>query len=63
MQEPVFSYVPGASFLHTLDPRTKLAAVMLLGILVFRTESFFGIGVLFAFFFALTSFTGLPAGV
>lgn len=63
MQEPVFSYVPGASFLHKLDPRTKLAAVMLLGILTFRTESFLGIGVLFAFFFALTSFSGLPARV
>ena len=61
MPEPVFSYVPGTSFLHTLDPRTKLVAVMLLGILAFRAESFFGIGVLFAFFFALTSFSGLPA--
>lgn len=63
MQEPVFSYVPGESFLHTLDPRTKLAAVMLLGVLAFRTESFFGIGILFAFFVALTSFSGLPARV
>jgi len=63
MQEPVFSYIPGKSFLHTLDPRTKLTAVMLLGILAFRTESFFGIGILFAFFIALTSFSGLPARV
>lgn len=63
MQEPIFSYVPGTSFLHTLDPRTKLAAVMLLGILVFRTESFFGIGILFALFIALASFTGLPTGI
>ncbi len=63
MQEPVFSYVPGTSFLHKLDPRTKLAAVMLLGILTFRTESFLGIGALFAFFFALTSLSGLQARV
>lgn len=63
MQEPVFSYVPGKSYLHTLDPRTKLASVMLLGVLAFRTESFFGIGILFTFFIALTSFSGLPAGV
>lgn len=63
MQEPVFSYIPGKSFLHTLDPRTKLTAVMLLGILAFRTESFFGIGILFAFFVSLTSFSGLPARV
>ncbi|WP_410507997.1 energy-coupling factor transporter transmembrane protein EcfT [Methanosarcina hadiensis] len=63
MKEPVFSYIPGKSYLHKLDPRTKLAAVMLLGILVFRTESFFGMGVLFTFFIALTSFSGLPARV
>ena len=36
---------------------------MLLGVLAFRTESFFGIGMLFAFFFALTSVSGLPARV
>ena len=36
---------------------------MLLGILTFRTESFLGIGALFAFFFALTSLSGLQARV
>jgi energy-coupling factor transport system permease protein len=60
MQEPVFSYVPGVSFLHRLDPRTKIAAVMLLGILTFRVENFAGIAALFAFFFALASLSGLP---
>ncbi|WP_243683802.1 hypothetical protein [Methanosarcina barkeri] len=50
MQEPVFSYVPGSSILHRLDPRTKVAAVMLLGILTFRIDNFAGIGALFAFF-------------
>jgi len=60
MQEPVFSYVPGTSFLHMFDPRTKIAAVMLLGILTFRIENFAGIGVLFAFFFVLALLSGLP---
>jgi energy-coupling factor transport system permease protein len=60
MQEPVFSYVPGASFLHRFDPRTKIIAVMLLGILTFRIENFAGIGALFAFFLVLASFSGLP---
>ena len=60
MQEPVFSYVPGASLLHRLDPRTKIVAVMLLGILTFRIENFAGIGALFALFFALASLSGLP---
>jgi energy-coupling factor transport system permease protein len=63
MQEPVFSYVPGASILHRLDPRTKVAAVMLLGILAFRIENFAGIGALFAFFFALALLSGLPMKV
>lgn len=53
MQEPVFSYIPGISPLHKLDPRTKIVAVMLLGILAFRIESFVGIGALFMLFFAL----------
>ncbi len=63
MQEPVFSYVPGSSLLHRLDPRTKVAAVMLLGILTFRIENFAGIGALFAFFFALALLSGLPMKV
>src|SRR5674476_635856 len=54
MHEPVFSYVPGVSPLHKLDPRTKLVVVMLLGILAFRIENFAGIGTLFILFFALT---------
>lgn len=60
MQEPVFSYVPGTSFLHRLDPRTKIVAVMLLGILTFRIKTFAGIGILFAFFFVLALLSALP---
>ncbi|MGV8077791.1 MAG: energy-coupling factor transporter transmembrane component T family protein [Methanosarcina sp.] len=60
MQEPVFSYMPGVSLLHKLDPRTKIVAVMLLGILAFRIENFEGIGVLFALFFFLSLISRLP---
>lgn len=60
MQEPVFSYVPGTSLLHRFDPRTKIVAVMLLGVLIFRIENFAGIGALFTFFFVLASLSGLP---
>lgn len=63
MQEPVFSYVPGTSILHRLDPRTKVAAVMLLGILTFRIENFAGIGALFVFFFVLSLISELPTKV
>jgi energy-coupling factor transport system permease protein len=60
MHEPVFSYVPGVSPLHKLDPRTKIVAVMLLGILAFRTENFAGIIALFMLFLALTFLARLP---
>ncbi|MCQ1534112.1 energy-coupling factor transporter transmembrane protein EcfT [Methanosarcina sp. KYL-1] len=63
MKEPVFSYVPGTSLLHRLDPRTKLAAVMLLGVLTFRAESFTGIGALFVLFFTLALLSGVPLKV
>jgi energy-coupling factor transport system permease protein len=60
MQELVFTYMPGVSFLHTLDPRTKIVAVMLLGILTFRIEDFAGIGALFLLFFSLALLSRLP---
>jgi energy-coupling factor transport system permease protein len=63
MQEPVFSYMPGVSPLHKLDPRTKIVAVMLLGILAFRIENFAGIGALFMLFFALALISQLPKTV
>jgi energy-coupling factor transport system permease protein len=60
MHDPVFSYVPGISPLHKLDPRTKIVVVMLLGILVFRIENFVGIVALFMLFFALALLSRLP---
>jgi len=60
MYEPVFSYVPGISPLHKLDPRTKIVVVMLLGILVFRIENIAGIVALFMLFFALALLSRLP---
>jgi energy-coupling factor transport system permease protein len=60
MREPVFSYVPGVSPLHKLDPRTKIIVIMLLGILVFRIENFVGIGALFTLFFTLSLLSRLP---
>ncbi|WP_440956875.1 energy-coupling factor transporter transmembrane component T family protein [Methanosarcina sp. Mfa9] len=59
MPETAFNYVYGDSLLHRLDPRTKLAAVMCLSILVFREESFAGMGLLIAFFLLLTWISGV----
>lgn len=46
------SFVPGDSFLHKLDPRTKLIATMLISILIFRLH-LTGLVLLFALFMVL----------
>ena len=53
MYETAFNYVSGASLLHRLDPRVKLAGVMLFSILLFREESLIGMGGFAALFFLL----------
>lgn len=63
MHEPVFSYVPGTSLVHKLDPRTKIVVVMLLGILAFRIEDLAGIGIMFMLFFALALLSRLPMSI
>ena len=60
MKEPIFSYIPGTSFLHELDPRTKLVAVMLLGVLSFKAGNFTRIGTLFLLFFLLALISRVP---
>ncbi len=59
MYETAFNYVYGNSLLHRLDPRTKLGAVMCLSVLIFREESFAGMGLLIAFFLLLTRISGI----
>ena len=54
MNELFFSYLPGKSILHRLDPRTKLISVMLLSIVVLRASTFKTIGLLFCIFFTLS---------
>jgi energy-coupling factor transport system permease protein len=60
MKEPIFSYMPGTSFLHGLDPRTKLVAVMFLGALSFKAENFMCIVALFLLFLALALISRIP---
>ncbi|WP_214044038.1 energy-coupling factor transporter transmembrane protein EcfT [Methanomethylovorans sp.] len=57
MNELFFSYVPGRSFLHRLDPRTKLISIMLLSIVVLRASDLQDIVVLFGVFLVFS----LPA--
>ena len=37
-------YLPGHSFLHSLDPRTKIIAVLIYMISLFVVNNFFGLG-------------------
>ncbi|WP_406660137.1 energy-coupling factor transporter transmembrane protein EcfT [Methanolobus sp. ZRKC3] len=58
MSNLFFSYVPGNSLLHRLDPRTKIIAVMLASILIFRSGTFsemLAIAIIFIFLLFLSS--------
>lgn len=63
MYETAFNYVPGDSLLHRLDPRTKLAGVMLFSILLFREESLIGMGGFAALFFLFALGSKLRIGL
>lgn len=55
-----FSYIPGNSLLHRLDPRSKIICIMLASTFIFRAASFselFAIGVVF---FILLSVSSIP---
>jgi len=52
MDDLLFVYVPGSSLVHRLDPRTKIIAVMLISIFIFRAGTFFEMGT-FVMIFAL----------
>ena len=52
-------YMPGDSFLHRLDPRTKFLSLILLMIVTFLIQSFWALAMLGAFFFLALSLSGL----
>ncbi|RNI10658.1 energy-coupling factor transporter transmembrane component T family protein [Methanohalophilus halophilus] len=52
MPDYFLGFVPGDSFLHKLDPRTKLIATMLISILIFRLHVT-GLVLIFALFIVL----------
>lgn len=55
-------YVPGNSFLHRLDPRTKLMLTVLLTVLVFAVRGWAGYGLYFVFVAALALVGRIPPG-
>ena len=53
-------YYPGDSFLHRLDPRTKILGLILYMIGLFLVENFFGYTYVFAFTALVIGFSGIP---
>ena len=52
-------FFPGNSFLHKLDPRTKLLLTLGLLVVVFVSHGFVGFGLILAFVLAATALSGL----
>ncbi len=55
-------YVPRASPVHRLDPRTKILATTVLVVVVFLVRDFRGLGVFAAFLAAAVALSQVPAG-
>ncbi len=55
-------YVPGDSFIHRLDPRTKIIGWTILAILMFMAKSFVGMGVFAVLIMSLIFIARLPFG-
>ena len=53
-------YIPGDSFLHRLDPRTKFVSLLLLMIITFLVKAFPALALLGAVFFLALLSSGLP---
>jgi energy-coupling factor transport system permease protein len=53
-------YLPGGSFLHRLDPRTKFLSLIFLMIATFSIQSVGALGLLWGFFFLTLGLSGLP---
>ncbi len=53
-------FLPGDSFLHRLDPRTKFISLLMLMSAIFLISSFLGLLLLVAFFFLTLSLSRLP---
>ncbi len=53
-------YYPGNSFIHQLDPRTKILATLLLIVAVFLADAAVGYGILCAMVVLIVSVSGIP---
>lgn len=53
-------YLPGESFLHKLDPRTKIIAVIVYMISLFLVNNFWGLGLMLGLSLAVVIISGIP---
>jgi len=60
MYNPFLTYVDGNSFLHKLDPRTKIITLIILGVTIFYTFHLISVLSLFLLFFAATAIARIP---
>jgi ABC-type cobalt transport system, permease component CbiQ and related transporters len=60
MYKQFLTYVDGNSFLHKLDPRTKIITLIILGITIFYTFHLISLFSLFALFFAAAAIAQIP---
>lgn len=52
-------YIPGNSFLHRMDPRTKIGFVFVLMILIFMANNLISYGLMLVFLLLIFQFTGI----
>ena len=60
MYKQFLPYVDGNSFLHKLDPRTKIITLLILGVTIFTTPYIISLPILFILFFATVFIAHIP---
>ena len=60
MYKQFLPYVDGNSFLHKLDPRTKIITLLILGVTIFTTPHIISLSTLFILFFATVFIARIP---
>ncbi|MDG6243066.1 MAG: energy-coupling factor transporter transmembrane protein EcfT [Methanolobus sp.] len=60
MNDLFFSFIPGDSILHRLDPRTKILGLMLASMFILKVSSFTGMSLLVFVFLSLVATCKIP---
>ncbi|TGC11134.1 energy-coupling factor transporter transmembrane component T family protein [Methanolobus halotolerans] len=60
MSNLFFTYIPGTSLIHRLDPRTKIISVMIASMIIFKLASFAEMALIGAVFLILSLVSSIP---